>query len=226
MSESGIHTRRDVERLETAGVSAILVGESLMLLPISGWPLGSLGQAPDTGSVAENVLDSPEDLLAFLVLNHLLGKTACGEQRRRSKDASAMAAMRKGPVAPQTIAIPPRQLKPNSFSLSIYGDPAAEIDDLLPSIRDHGVLVALVVAPGPEPGTWEIISGHRRLACAQALGFTEVSCEVRSLPEGATRRRSILEYNRQRRKTFSQLMREADAIEELWAAEANLRRLA
>jgi indole-3-glycerol phosphate synthase len=30
VSESGIHTRRDVERLESAGVSAILVGESLM----------------------------------------------------------------------------------------------------------------------------------------------------------------------------------------------------
>jgi indole-3-glycerol phosphate synthase len=30
VSESGIQTRRDVERLEAAGVSAILVGESLM----------------------------------------------------------------------------------------------------------------------------------------------------------------------------------------------------
>ncbi|MGC8638763.1 MAG: indole-3-glycerol phosphate synthase TrpC [Isosphaeraceae bacterium] len=30
VSESGIHTRHDVERLEVAGVSAILVGESLM----------------------------------------------------------------------------------------------------------------------------------------------------------------------------------------------------
>ena len=62
------------------------------------------------------------------------------------------------------------------------------------------------------------------------LVLTEVPCEVRHLPDGAGRRRSILEYNRQRRKTFSQLMREADAIEELWKAEAkfttlgNLRR--
>ncbi|MBV8608681.1 MAG: hypothetical protein JO034_14625, partial [Singulisphaera sp.] len=30
ISESGIRTRRDVERLEAAGVSAILVGETLM----------------------------------------------------------------------------------------------------------------------------------------------------------------------------------------------------
>ena len=69
----------------------------------------------------------------------------------------------------QTIRLPLSQLRPNHFSLSIYGDPAAEIDDLLPSIRDHGILVALVVAPGLIPDTWEVISGHRRLACAQAV---------------------------------------------------------
>ena len=42
----------------------------------------------------------------------------------------------------ELIALPPSRLKPNPFSLSIYGDPTAEIDDLLPSIRDHGILVA------------------------------------------------------------------------------------
>ena len=81
----------------------------------------------------------------------------------------------------------PERLKPNPFSLSIYGDPSAEIDDLMPSIREHGILVPLVVAPGPKPGTWEVISGHRRLACALALGLAEVPCEVRRLPRGAAR---------------------------------------
>lgn len=64
----------------------------------------------------------------------------------------------------QRMLLPVSRLKPNPFSLSIYGDPVAEINDLLPSIRDHGVLVALVVAAGPLPGIWEVISGHRRLA--------------------------------------------------------------
>jgi indole-3-glycerol phosphate synthase len=36
VSESGIHTREDVERLESAGVTAILVGESLMRAPDIG----------------------------------------------------------------------------------------------------------------------------------------------------------------------------------------------
>ena len=43
VSESGIRTRRDVERLEAAGVSAILVGESLM-------------RAPDIGLAVERLL--------------------------------------------------------------------------------------------------------------------------------------------------------------------------
>ena len=43
VGESGIRTRRDVERLEAAGVSAILVGESLM-------------RAPDIGLAVERLL--------------------------------------------------------------------------------------------------------------------------------------------------------------------------
>ncbi len=137
-----------------------------------------------------------------------------------------MPATAMGLRAQQIIAIEPGRLEPNSFSLALYGDPAAAIGDLMPSIRAHGILVALVVAPGSKPGTWEVLSGHRRLACALALGLTEIPCEVRRLPAGPARRRAILEYKRQRRKTFSQLMREADALEELWGSEAGARRRA
>jgi hypothetical protein len=130
-------------------------------------------------------------------------------------------------LAPETIGIDPERLRPNPFSVSLYGDPAAEVDDLIASVREHGILVPLVVAaPGPEPGTWEVVSGHRRLACARALEMTEVPCQVRRLPRGTARQAAVLEYNRQRRKTFSQLMREADALEDLWGSQAGARRLA
>ena len=89
--------------------------------------------------------------------------------------------------------------------------PTGETDGLLESVRAEGVLVPLVVA---RVGTgWEVVSGHRRLACALALGLAEVPCEVRQFGTRAARRLAILEYNRQRRKTFSQMMREADALE-------------
>jgi ParB family transcriptional regulator, chromosome partitioning protein len=127
--------------------------------------------------------------------------------------------------ATQIIALSPSKLKPNRISLSIYGDPAAEVDDLLPSIRENGILVPLVVVRGREHEGWEVISGHRRLACAVALGMTEVPCEVRHVHDGITQLQTILEYNRQRRKTFSQLMREADALEEVWRPAALARRM-
>jgi indole-3-glycerol phosphate synthase len=55
VSESGIRTRRDVERLEAAGVHAILVGETLMREPDIGLGVERLlGMAPEAeaGSVA------------------------------------------------------------------------------------------------------------------------------------------------------------------------------
>jgi indole-3-glycerol phosphate synthase len=46
VSESGISTRRDVERLQAAGVGAILVGESLL-------------RSPDIGSAVDRLLGNP-----------------------------------------------------------------------------------------------------------------------------------------------------------------------
>src|SRR3954467_10244342 len=77
-------------------------------------------------------------------------------------------------------------LKPSPFSLSIYGDPDAEADGLVESVRVHSILVPLVVAP--EGTGWEVISGHRRLACARRLGLPDVPCEVRPLRARSERR--------------------------------------
>ncbi len=128
-------------------------------------------------------------------------------------------------LAPTEIRLlPTEQLRPNRFSLATYGDPELEVaaDGLLESIRMSGVLVPLVVTE--ENGHFEIISGHRRFACARKLGLIELPCEVKKIPRGIARRRAVIDYNRQRRKTFSQLMREADALEALLTPQARSRR--
>jgi ParB-like chromosome segregation protein Spo0J len=126
-----------------------------------------------------------------------------------------------GPTTTSTVTpLAPDQIRFNPFSIDIYGDPAAELDDLIDSIREHGVLVPLVVASDAGSATYELVSGHRRLACARALGLPEVPCEVGAWATQVLRRRAVLEYNRQRRKTFSQMMREADALAALLSAEA------
>ncbi|WZP00871.1 DNA methyltransferase [Isosphaeraceae bacterium EP7] len=119
--------------------------------------------------------------------------------------------------------IPVAILRPNPFSVMVYGDPASEIGGLIDGVRDHGILVPLVVSPA-EQG-YELISGHRRLACALTLGLTAVPCEIRVYPDEAARREAVIEYNRQRRKSFTQKMREADAVEILLATAATARRL-
>ena len=124
-----------------------------------------------------------------------------------------------------TSMIATSRLKPNQFSRSIYGDSSVNLDDLLSSIRDHGILVPLVVMAQPESTYFEVISGHRRLACALNLGIQDVPCELHRPLDHESRCRLVLEYNRQRRKSFSQLMREADAIEKLWSEDAACRRL-
>lgn len=127
-------------------------------------------------------------------------------------------------LPPQVRPIATADLISNPFSVSIYGDPDAEAGDLLDGVQEHGILVPLVVRR--TRAGWEVLSGHRRLACARALGLAEVPCVVRELRGRAARRLAVLEYNRQRRKTFSQLMREADALEALLADGALRRRRA
>lgn len=126
------------------------------------------------------------------------------------------------PSAPQTF-LDIRLIDKNHFSLSIYGEPNLQGDGLLDSIREHGVLDPLIVAPSLGRGRWEVVSGHRRLACALELGHQSVPCAIREIPDGDARRAAVLEFNRHRRKSFSQLMREADALEELWTTAARAR---
>jgi ParB-like chromosome segregation protein Spo0J len=130
-------------------------------------------------------------------------------------------------------ALPVRRLVPCPFSLSLYGPPDPDADGLLSSVRDQGILEPLIVVAraleetGDRP-TWEVLSGHRRLAAARALGLKRVPCVIRATPllDDADRRRIVLDANRQRPKTFSQRMREADALESLVSAASAARRRA
>jgi ParB family chromosome partitioning protein len=51
----------------------------------------------------------------------------------------------------------------------------AEMDALVESIREHGILTPLIVRPMDDtPTEYEVISGHRRLHAAQKAGIVEV----------------------------------------------------
>ena len=120
----------------------------------------------------------------------------------------------------------PKCLQPNPLSLAIYGEPGIDVDDLLETIHNLGILVPLVVVPGKIAGKWTILSGHRRWACAQSLGLVSIPCQVYLDLTEDMHIEIIISYNNQRQKSFSQLMREADALEKQLQEDAKSRKLA
>ena len=58
----------------------------------------------------------------------------------------------------------------------------AEMDVLVESIREHGILTPLIARPLEDaPNEYEVISGHRRLHAAQKAGISEVPAFVHAV---------------------------------------------
>ena len=55
-----------------------------------------------------------------------------------------------------------------------------DLTEMADSIRSHGILQPVVVQPHPtEPGTFQILAGHRRTAAARLAGLTSIPVIVR-----------------------------------------------
>ena len=68
-----------------------------------------------------------------------------------------------------------------------------------------------------------ILAGHRRWRAACALTLDSVPVIVREIGDPLEAERIIIESNRQRKKTASEVMRESEQIERIIAAEAKAR---
>lgn len=67
-----------------------------------------------------------------------------------------------------------------------------DITELCDSIREQGILEPLVVRPG-ESGTYEVIIGSRRLACAKQLGMPVVPVVIQRISDSDAIVRSLVE---------------------------------
>ena len=97
-------------------------------------------------------------------------------------------------------------LSPHPLNQEIYQDEANEA--LVSSIREHGILVPLLIKKDST-----IISGHRRWDAAKKLGLASVPVQYVEFPDELAEREAVIHSNRQRVKTFSQMMREAEELE-------------
>lgn len=112
------------------------------------------------------------------------------------------------------------QLRPHPLNSEIYGSDGMT-PDFLASVQENGILVPLAIKAD---GT--IISGHRRWQAAQECGLSKVPVHVVEFPSDIEERQALLDFNKQRDKTFSQRMAEAVELEAIEKERAKVRRKA
>ena len=113
-------------------------------------------------------------------------------------------------------------VRPHPLNQTLYETMTPESPQFIQlkdSILQQGILEPLVIRPD---GT--LLSGHRRLSVAQHLGLTEVPTTIKTDGDD---RLLLIEFNRQRIKTLSETMREAELIKSVIAekAAANMARI-
>ncbi len=70
----------------------------------------------------------------------------------------------------------------------------AEIEALAESVRSEGILQPLLVRPLPdEPGRYQVIAGHRRLAAARLAGLSEAPAIILEVDEERARQIAMVE---------------------------------
>jgi ParB family chromosome partitioning protein len=75
-----------------------------------------------------------------------------------------------------------------------------DVDELADSIRAHGIVEPLVVAPtGQQPVRYRIIDGHRRFKAAGQVGLTHLPCVIRDGQPPSTDRVLMIVANVQRK---------------------------
>lgn len=87
-------------------------------------------------------------------------------------------------IAPNKIKENPRQPR-KDFA-------AADLEDLIQSVKRHGILLPLVVTRKPD-GNFELVAGERRLRAARALGLPTVPAIVREATEQQKLELAIIE---------------------------------
>ncbi len=99
------------------------------------------------------------------------------------------------------------ELRPHPKNAEIYGQESAS-EELVASVKSKGVMVPLTIK---SDGT--IISGHRRFDAARLAGLEFVPIGIATFENELDELEAIIEFNRQREKTFVQKMKEAEALE-------------
>jgi ParB family chromosome partitioning protein len=81
----------------------------------------------------------------------------------------------------RVLEIPITSIERNPHQPRVHFD-HADLEDLISSIREHGVLQPIIVTPNPD-GTYQLIAGERRLRASTIAGLKTISALVREATE-------------------------------------------
>ena len=59
----------------------------------------------------------------------------------------------------------------------------SEMDQLVASIRENGILMPLILRASDDSDTYDLIAGHRRLFAAKLVGLTEIPADIREMTD-------------------------------------------
>jgi DNA adenine methylase len=111
------------------------------------------------------------------------------------------------------------RLKIHPVNRQIYVSDKERRLELLESIREQGILEPLIVTPDKKNNL--ILSGARRFECAKELGYSELPCIV-SIVKNQTL--AIIEHNKYRRKTPTEIYNEAQILRKTLEPKAKKQR--
>lgn len=96
----------------------------------------------------------------------------------KKENTKAIEKVEESAMRPKSIIIKTENLHPfENHPYTVKDD--AEMNELVESIREHGILNPLIVRPiDGKDGEFEIISGHRRLHAAEMLEIKKLPCTV------------------------------------------------
>lgn len=111
------------------------------------------------------------------------------------------------PARPSFQDLPVAHLRPHPDRVSHFA--ATDLHDAaqLDSVREFGILCPVAVSPEAD-GAHTVIDGHRRLACAKALGHATVPCAVHGFQSEAASLKTLFVLNTMT-KPWSQAARRA-----------------
>lgn len=95
------------------------------------------------------------------------------------------------PAEHRILQIPIEEIEPNPHQPRHYFD-HGQLEDLISSIKEHGVIQPLVVSPKPD-GTYQLIAGERRFRASTLAGLKTVPAILRDASEQEKLELAIIE---------------------------------